>query len=55
MDFDTIIRGPFILNDDGTIDCEFLNPSLGWVAFTASPTDPEDYGRAIHAYCLTKL
>ncbi|TWI34918.1 hypothetical protein [Paracoccus sulfuroxidans] len=34
-------------NASGTIDVELLVPDLGWLPFTASPDDPEDYGRAI--------
>lgn len=55
MNYDDMIRGPFVVNDNGTIDCELLHPQFGWVPFTADPNDVEEHGRAIHAYLLTKL
>lgn len=39
-------------NAVGTIDCEIQHPVYGWVPFTASPDDPEEYGREIHAAAL---
>ena len=27
------------------IDCEVNHPTLGWIPFTASQNDPEQYGR----------
>jgi len=33
----------------GSIDCEILHPTLGWIPFTATPDDPEDQGRLIFA------
>lgn len=35
--------------DGSTIDCEVNHPELGWVAYTASPNDPEQTGRDLHA------
>lgn len=32
----------------GTIDVEINHPALGWIPFTASPDDPEQYGRDIY-------
>lgn len=34
-------------NEHGTIDCEINHPYYGWIPFTASPDDPEDYGVAL--------
>jgi hypothetical protein len=39
-------------NADGTFDVEINHPILGWVPFTASPTDCEAHGREIHAQLL---
>ncbi|MGR1583358.1 hypothetical protein ACSSNL_18085 [Thalassobius sp. S69A] len=36
-------------NARGTIDCEVLHPSMGWVPFTASPDDQEAQGREVYA------
>ena len=36
-------------NQFGTIDCEINHPEYGWIPFTASPDDPEEHGRALHA------
>lgn len=33
----------------GTIDVEINHPDHGWVPFTASPDDPEEFGRELHA------
>ena len=30
---------------DGSIKVEINHPKLGWVPFTASPSDPKKYGR----------
>lgn len=38
---------------DGCIDCEINHPDYGWIPFTASPNDPEEHGRNIHAACLS--
>lgn len=34
------------------INCEINHPDYGWIPFTASPNDPEEHGRNIHAACL---
>jgi hypothetical protein len=34
-------------NEIGTIDCEIEHPEYGWIPFTASPDDCEEYGRGI--------
>lgn len=39
-------------NRFGTIDCEIEHPKFGWVPFTASPDDPEELGRDIHAVAI---
>lgn len=36
-------------NATGTIDVEIDHPVLGWVSFTASPDDPEEFGRSVFA------
>lgn len=36
-----------IWNGLGGIDCEINHPKLGWVPFTASPTDVEETGRDV--------
>lgn len=36
-------------NRHGTIDCEIEHPKIGWVPFTASPDDAEDFGKALFA------
>lgn len=36
-----------MFNRFGTIDVEINHPVLGWVPFTASPDDPEEFGRAV--------
>jgi len=36
-------------NADGSIDCEIEHPVYGWIPFTATPNDPEDYGRELFA------
>ena len=38
-----------VYNRHGTIDCDVNHPKFGWIAFTASPDDPEDVGKAIYA------
>ena len=52
---DDLVRGPFVLNENGTIDCEFNHPFFGWLPFTADPDDSVSYGPIIHAYALTQL
>lgn len=37
-----------IYNAHGTIDVEIDHPILGWIPFTASPGDPEGFGRAVY-------
>lgn len=36
-------------NASGTIDLELMVPDVGWLPFTASPDDPEEYGRVLFA------
>lgn len=45
------VRNP-VYNSLGTIDCEIEHPAYGWIPFTASPNDPEEYGAAIYKKCL---
>lgn len=33
--------------ESGAIDLEINHPRFGWIPFTASPDDQEDYGREI--------
>lgn len=42
-------------NQHGTIDVEILLPEHGWIPFTASPDDPEEHGRLIHAEVMAML
>lgn len=49
------VKGPYVQNADGTIDCTLRHPTLGDIPFTANQNDPEDYGRAAYAYALTQL
>lgn len=39
-------------NLSGTIDMEIDHPVYGWIPFTASPGDPEEHGRELHALAL---
>jgi hypothetical protein len=36
-------------NAAGTIDCEIDHPQFGWIPFTASPDDIEQFGREVFA------
>jgi hypothetical protein len=36
----------------GLIDMEINHPNHGWVSFTATPDDIEDYGRELYAKAL---
>ena len=35
-------------NSLGAVDCEIEHPVYGWIPFTASPDDCEEYGRKIY-------
>lgn len=48
----TLIRNP-VATVCGKIDCEIKNPMLGWIPFTASADDPEDFGRDIYARAVS--
>lgn len=39
-------------NAQGTIDCEMEHAEFGWIPFTASPDDCEEFGRTVHAELL---
>ena len=39
---------------DGRIDCEINHPKFGWIPFTASPDDPEEFGRELFAELKSK-
>jgi len=39
---------------DGRIDCEIDHPQFGWIPFTASPDDPEEFGRELFAELESK-
>lgn len=43
----TQIRNPKYTKQ-GLIDCEILHPELGWIPFTANPSDVVDYGRDVY-------
>lgn len=34
-------------NENGTVDCEVFKEGLGWLPFTASPEDSEEFGREV--------
>ena len=36
-------------NAHGGIDCEIRHAVFGWIPFTASPLDVEEYGRQLYA------
>jgi len=40
-------RNP-IYNRFNSVDCEIEHPEYGWIPFTASPSDPEEYGRDLY-------
>lgn len=40
-------------NEHGTIDCEIEHPTFGWIPFTASPDDIEQYGKAVYSALIT--
>jgi hypothetical protein len=44
----TEFRNP-TYNQFGSIDLEINHPQLGWMPYTASSDDPEEYGRALFA------
>jgi hypothetical protein len=44
----TEFRNP-TYNQFGSIDLEVNHPQLGWIPFTASADDPEEYGRTLFA------
>jgi len=46
-------RNP-VFNAFGTIDCEVLHSTLGWIPFTASPSDVQENGRRIFADALSR-
>lgn len=54
-EIEKIVHGPFVLNENGTIDCEVDHPIFGRLPFTADANDVEPHGRLIHAYALTQL
>ena len=35
-------------NGNNTFDCEVNHPVFGWIPFTASLDDPEEFGKVIH-------
>jgi hypothetical protein len=48
-------RNPVYAAPDGTmIDCEVNHPVLGWIAFTATPHDPHQYGRELHELIIAR-
>jgi hypothetical protein len=36
-------------NQSGTVDLEINHPDYGWIPFTASPDDPDQFGRDVFA------
>jgi hypothetical protein len=43
------------MNADGSIDCEFRHPAIGWIPYTARESDPYELGRMIFAEALRLL
>jgi len=43
------IRNARFTADGHSIDCEINHPTLGWIPFTASPDDPEAFGKDVYA------
>lgn len=41
-----------IYNAAGTLDCEIEHPALGWIPYTASPDDSDEFCRTLHAEIL---
>ena len=39
-------------NSYGTVDLEIEHPEYGWISFTASPDDVEEYGRQLYAQAI---
>ena len=35
-------------NSQGTVDCEINHPTYGWIPFTASPDDGEEFGKNLY-------
>ncbi|WP_433739806.1 DUF4376 domain-containing protein [Pseudomonas putida] len=46
------IRNPRY-NQRGTIDCEVEHGDLGWIPFTASPEDDNEFGRELYASLIS--
>lgn len=44
----TNYRNPWY-EESGDITCEIEHPDYGWIPFTASPDDPEEFGRKLFA------
>lgn len=42
-------RNPVYTADGLAVDIELNHPTFGWIPFTASPDDPEEYGRELYA------
>ena len=42
-----------VFNSNGTIDCEIEHPVYGWIPFTASNDDPEEFGRTLYAESIS--
>ena len=40
-------------NATGTVDCEIEHPQYGWIPFTASPDDSEQFGRNVYAQAMS--
>ncbi len=51
---DSLIRN-CTMNADGSIDCEFRHPAIGWIPYTARESDPYELGRMIFAEALRLL
>lgn len=45
------VKNP-VYNKFGTINCEIFHDKFGWIPFTATPKDPEFFGRDIYRRIL---
>ena len=44
----SLSSGPYVLQGNGDVDCNFNHPVHGVIPFTASATDTAEHGRLLH-------
>lgn len=49
-----MVKGPFVVLEDGRIDCIVAHPVIGDIPYTADSNDVVEHGRMIHAIALQK-